>query len=247
MTFNAVIRRIRLLALAHKQIRTFKRGLAADFLTDHTTKYPAVFLQDSAGTINTSSHSTTLNFRMFFVDLVHVSEETKENEQDVLSDMISIAMDLLAQMNAGGFSDWRMSTNNTLQLLVEGDGDMYAGCYVDFSLSIMFKQNVCVIPTEIFTYDPDGGDGSSGTGGSGSGDLKLVYDLKYVATGEEGSTLSIPTIEGKKVLFVTRESAPIYKVSSAPSSAEFMWNDVTVTLGANTTPGERFLFLYRNY
>lgn len=235
MTFNAVIKRIRLLVLGHKQIRTFKKGLASEFLTDQTTKYPAVFLQDSGGSISTAGHATTLNFRIFFVDLVHVSEETKENEQDVHSDMISIAMDIIAQMNVGDFSDWRLSTDNALQLLVEGDGDMYAGCYVDFSLRTMFKQNICAIPTEIFSYDPE------------DNGMTNIYDEKYVATGTEGKDLYIPAMVGKKVVFVTRESAIIYKVSALPSSSEYTWDDVTLRFGSVITPGERILVLYRNY
>jgi hypothetical protein len=83
---------------------------------------------------------------------VHVSEETKDNETDVHSDMISIAMDILTQMNNGSYNDWGLSSENNLQLLVETDGDMFAGVYVDFSLRFMFKQNVCQVPTSKTTY-----------------------------------------------------------------------------------------------
>lgn len=235
MTLNQVINRIKQLSLGHKQIRTFKKGLVSDFLTDKTTKYPAIFLQDSGGNISLSGHATTLNYRLFILDLVHVSEETKVNEQDVHSDMVSIAMDLLAQMNNGNYDDWKISADNSLQLLAEYDGDLIAGCVFDFTVRIMYEQNICKVPTDITNYTPT------------DNDMKFLYDTEYVATGAEGATLSIPEIVGKKILLITRGSAIIYKVSSSPTTSEFVWNDTIIALGAVTNPNERFLILYRNY
>lgn len=235
MTLNQVITRIRNLALAHNQVRSFYQGLVSDFLTDKTTKYPAVFLQDNGGTISLSGHSTKLSYRMFLLDLVHVSEDSKQNEQDVQSDMVSIAMDLFAQMNYGAYDDWKISADNNLQLVVENDNDLVAGCVLDFSISIMYSQNICQVPTDILNYIPT------------ENDMKFLYDIEYIATGSEGTTLSIPDIEGKKILLITRGSAVIYKVSSSPSSSEYTWNDTIIGLGAATNTNERFLILYRNY
>jgi hypothetical protein len=116
MTLNSVIKRIRELCLAHRQIRSFMVGRVTDFLTDKTTKYPAVFVQDNGGVISTEGHAAMLNYRIFFVDLVNASEDTKENELDVQSDMVTVAMDIIAQMNFSIFSDWRLSSENNLQL-----------------------------------------------------------------------------------------------------------------------------------
>jgi hypothetical protein len=147
MTLNSVIKRIRELCLAHRQIRSFGVGRVTDFLTDKTTKYPAVFVQDNGGVISTEGHAAMLNYRIFFVDLVNASEDTKENELDVQSDMVTVAMDIIAQMNFSIFSDWRLSSENNLQLLSEENDDLYAGCYVDCSLRFMFTQNVCEAPS----------------------------------------------------------------------------------------------------
>ena len=235
MTLNQVINRIKALSLGHKQVRSFYQGLVTDFLADKTTKYPAVFLQDNGGKISLSGHATTLNYRLFLMDLVHVSEDSKQNEQDVQSDMVSIAMDLLAQMNNGAYSDWIVSADNNLQLVVENDNDMHAGCIVDISIRIMYQQNICQIPTDITNYIPT------------DESMKFLYDSEYMATGNEGVMLNIPEIVGKKILLITRGSAVIYKVSYSPSSAEFTWNDTTITLGTATNMNERFLILYRNY
>lgn len=235
MTLNQVIKRIHTLSLGHKQVRDFRKGLISDFFADKTAKYPAVCLQDNGGNISLSGHAATLNYRLFVLDLVHVSEDTNTNEDDVLSDTLSIAMDLLAQMNSGNYDDWRISADNNVQFLVENENDMQAGVVIDLTIAFMYSQNVCQVPTDIEDYTPI------------DTEMKHVYDVKYVATGSEGTTLSVPEIVGKKVLFVTRESAPIYKVSNAPSSSEYTWNDTIIGLGAAANPGDRFLILYRNY
>ena len=235
LTLNQVLKRIESLTLAHKQVRTFSKGLVTDFFTDKTTKYPAVCLQDNGGTISLTGNATTLSYRMFLLDLVHVSEDSKQNEQDVQSDMILIAQDLLAQMSYPGFDDWAISSDNQLQLLVEHDNDLIAGCYFDFSVRIMYERNVCQVPTSITDYIPT------------DDSMKYLYDEKYTATGTEGTTLTIPALAGKKIIFMTRGNAIIYKTSSSPASNEFTWNDVSIGLGAGTNTNEPFLILYRNY
>ena len=243
MTLNQIVQRIKTIALGHNQVRKFYRGLVTDFLTDQTTKYPAVFLQDNGGKISTKNgQATTLSFKIFFVDLVHVSEDTNDNITDVHSDMISVAMDIIAQFNNGNYNDWALSFDNNLQLLTEDDSDLFAGVVIDFSIRIMFKQNVCAIPTDITNYIPIDGGSTTGTIAQ-----LTVYDTKYIATGNEGLALSISEIVGKKILLITRESSPIYKVSSNPDSAEFAWDDTLITLGLAANIGERFLILYRNY
>lgn len=235
MTLNQIVARIKSLALGHKQVRDFRKGFVTDFFADKTAKYPAVCLQDNSGVISLAGHSATLNYRMFIADLVHVSQDTKLNEQDVHSDMVSIAMDLLAQMNNGNYDDWKVSTDNSLNLFSKNEGDFQAGCVIDLAISFTYTQNICQIPTDITEYTPT------------DNDMKYVYDIKYTATGSEGTTLSIPEIVGKKILFVTRESSPIYKVSSAPISSEYTWNDTVIGLGVAANLGDRFLILYRNY
>lgn len=241
-TLNELIKRIRTLALAHKQIRRFATGLAGDLFADHTSKYPACCLQYTAGGISTTGHAITVNFRLFLVDLVHVSEDTKQNEDDVLSDMLSIMIDLVAEINNGNFNDWFLSSDNSLQAIVESENDLFAGWYMDFSIRMVFRQNVCEIPSDIFDY-PNGDDSDSLSGGVS----RAVYDLEYLADGTEGLTLSIPVLVGKKVLLVIREGDPLHKVSSSPDSVEYVWNDVSITLGQAVITPKRFVILYRNY
>lgn len=72
--------------------------------------------------------------------------------------------------------------------------------------------------------------------------------LKYVATGAEGSTLSIPALVGYSILLIMRESGPLFEVGASPDSSEFTWDDSTIGLGAAVSrAGERFLILYKTY
>lgn len=71
--------------------------------------------------------------------------------------------------------------------------------------------------------------------------------LKYVATGLEGSTLTIPELAAKKILAIFRETGPLFPVSASPDSVEYIWDNANITLGlAVQMAGERFLIHYRN-
>lgn len=237
LTLNQVRNRIERIALAHSQVRSFKKGLISDQLTEHTARYPAVYLSGPGqGSISISSRAAVINYQLFIMDLVHVSEDTKLNEEDVLSDMFSIAQDLVAQMNSAVYTDWRVSPDNNLQIVVEDESDMRAGVVLDFSISTMYTQDLCAVPSDLIDITP-----------VDNTDMKLVYDIEYIATGAEGTALSIPTVLGKKILLITRENNPLHKVSNLPDSAEFAWDDTIITLGAATNAGERFLILYRTY
>ncbi len=74
-----------------------------------------------------------------------------------------------------------------------------------------------------------------------------TFRKKYVATGSEGTTLTISEIAAMEVLAIFREGPAIYEVDSDPDPAEFIWDNTTITLGLATNPGERFLILYKNY
>lgn len=242
MTYNQVIKRIKAIALAHKQIRTCEKGSVSDFIVNKKTKFAALFFQDNTGGISIQNKTATFSFRFFFLDLTHVSKNSEENEQDVISDCISIALDILAQMNY--YTDWKVTTSNTLQIVTEYLEDVVAGVYIDLNIGVMYPLNVCNLPSDLILEIPE--DMSD----------KNVYDVEYIASGEEGTSLTtsgdnphIPQLYGKKILFATREYTPFYKVSSSPKANEFTWDDSTIGLNSNvpTLPNERFLFLFRNY
>lgn len=235
MTLNAIIRRIKTLALDHKQVRNFYQGMLQDFLADKTTQYPSAFLQFTGGNLSTTTKALSISYRLFLLDLVHLSEDTKGNELDVQSDMLQVMMDLMAQMYYPGFSDWALSTDNQVQLLAEEENDFVGGCYIDFSIRSPFTQNICQVPTIFDDFNPI------------DTTMKDLYDIPYTADGTEGAAVVIAALKGKKVLFITRDNAILYPVSNNPDTTEFTFDGTTIGLGTNLIAGNRLLILYRNY
>jgi hypothetical protein len=73
-----------------------------------------------------------------------------------------------------------------------------------------------------------------------------THPYKYVATGTEGTTLTIPALSGKNIVMIGREGGVAYEVDLTPDTAEFTWDGTDITLGLATNPGERFLILYNS-
>jgi hypothetical protein len=152
MTLNQILKRIETIALAHKQVNRFAHGFVSDFLNNKTDLYPAVLLQDNGASVSINERKWEFGFRLFILDLVHVSEETKYNEFDVQSDAVSIVLDLLTQFNRPEYTDWRVSSDSSIQLLAEEQADMLAGCVVDIAINVLYTQNKCAVPTTITEY-----------------------------------------------------------------------------------------------
>lgn len=235
MTLNQVKNRIETIVQAHRQVRSYDAQLLQqDFNNEQKSQYPAVQLRIENGLISPGRHVSTVDFIITFEDLVHVAQDTNQNDWDVVSDMISIAEDIMTQINNPAYNDWRISGDNNFRVIAEDGNDLTAGIELRFTASWMYPQNRCLIPSDLVVINIQDMDSK-------------VYDLIYVATGAEGNTLSLSTLLGKKILLITREMSPIYKVNANPDPAEFTWNNTNIFLGTITNPGDRFLIIYRNY
>jgi len=72
----------------------------------------------------------------------------------------------------------------------------------------------------------------------------VITTLKYVATGAEGTTITISALAGKTIYLITREGSVLYDVTLSPDSTEYIWDLTDITLGLATGAGERFKILY---
>jgi hypothetical protein len=99
--------------------------------------------------VSLEGSATTLNFRMFLLDRL---DHADRNRLDVQSDMIRIAQDILAQMNRSEYSDWRVTRSANMELVVDSTDDYAAGVFIDVNVAVMYKQNVCAVPTTIVSY-----------------------------------------------------------------------------------------------
>ena len=96
------------------------------------------------------------------------------------------------------------------------------------------------------------GNNTTGVAGQGSmGQVKLATSTKkekYVATGAEGTTITIAILAGRYILAIFREGSCLYEVTSptVPDNVEFTFDSTNIELGLATNPGERFLILWKN-
>lgn len=146
LSLNQIVLRIKTIALNHKQVRNFYFGSVTDFLTDKTTRYASVFLQDEPGIMDGEGKTVSYAFKMYFLDLEHVSEGTQKNTLDVQSDMMQVATDILAEIDFHGFTDWLISGANNFVLVREKFEDFVAGVVVDIIIQIPYVRDLCAVP-----------------------------------------------------------------------------------------------------
>jgi len=135
-----------LIVTGHRQVRNFYFGQITDFLNDKKTLFPSCFLYDNGGQILTKGHEVSMNFRIYFLDLVSVASDSKNNELEVQSDMLSVAKDIIALINAGSYSDWSVSQSNNYNLIRENESDLVAGVVVDVTIRTTWDTNYCEAP-----------------------------------------------------------------------------------------------------
>jgi hypothetical protein len=146
MTLNQIIKTIEDLGNAHQQIKTTYYGTAFDFLSKGTDNvYPALFFDLSGASIN--GKTSTVSFNMFFCDRV-LPEQS--NEQEVLSDQLLTAQDIIAQLHYNEYS-FVLQDSVTLNFFIEDTPEYLAGVNATISIDLPYLQNRCVVPTD-YTY-----------------------------------------------------------------------------------------------
>jgi hypothetical protein len=77
---------------------------------------------------------------------------------------------------------------------------------------------------------------------------KLIFgthDIKYTATGAEGTTLLITALAGKHISAILREAGPVFEVVSGPGTAEYTWDGTNIVFGAPLGVGERLIIFWK--
>lgn len=72
----------------------------------------------------------------------------------------------------------------------------------------------------------------------------LTQKYDYVATGAEGTTLTIGDLASKDILLIIREGNPLHETNSAPDTVEYTWDNTDIVLGLATKEGDRFTIIY---
>lgn len=143
MTLNQVIKKIEDIGNAHEQIKTTFYGSAFDFLSKGSDAlYPAFIFDLNNASIN--GKTLTLSFSLFFMDRM-LPEET--NYQDVISDQLLTAQDIIAQLSYNDFN-FDLQESVTLNAFSESTPDLLAGWQTDISLDLPYIYNRCEVPSD---------------------------------------------------------------------------------------------------
>jgi hypothetical protein len=143
MTLNQLIKTIKDIGSAHKQIKTVYYGNAFDFLSKGSDNvYPAMFFDLNGGSIN--NLTSTLDFTFFFADRVLPDQE---NEQEVQSDQLSVCYDIFAQFNENNF-EFTPQENVTINFFVEDTPDYIAGVSATVSFDLPYLKDRCQVPSD---------------------------------------------------------------------------------------------------
>lgn len=150
MTLNEIVKRIKTIALAHKQINDFREGDVISFLKDGDIVYPACLLQILPGRISKTEKTTTVRVALYICDVVDLSISSKANELEVKSDLLSIAEDLMASFAYPTYMvDWDFSDECSIEFLDEDLEDMLSAVMMTFDIKTRFGSDRCQIPSTL--------------------------------------------------------------------------------------------------
>jgi len=145
MTLNQVITQLNTIATNHNQINTFGFNDMPEYGKETSIVYPVMWVTQLPSNVN--GNELNLKFRILFADLVHKGEE---NQDDVSSDQMQTALDVIAQLQHPDY-EWFYSSISNLEPITGKLDDEISGWVIDVNLMIDNAFNRCQIP---FTPSP---------------------------------------------------------------------------------------------
>jgi hypothetical protein len=207
LTFNQIVARIRSLSLSHDQVNDFYFGDPHEFLANGDITYPCVFLESFPGVIDRANKIQRFTFRLYAYDLVHVATDTEENETEVLSDMSSVADDLLSMFFSPTYQDdWIIGDTALKGFGTEKLDDMVAGAELEITIGVEYFADSCQVPAEDVEFPQNI-------------DMPRTKILTFTATGGE-NTFAVATLANKHVLAAWRTLAYKRVTAAVPDDSE---------------------------
>lgn len=141
MTLNQIYSLLKKFADDHLQVNEFGRGPSDDILLKQDQLYPAMwaFMPSSTYSGNALNHRMTI----IFFDLI---SDGKANEVEVQSDMLSVAVDLVAFLNNNPDVDIYIEGDPSFEYFTENFTDLCAGVTLTITLKDPKPLDRCEIP-----------------------------------------------------------------------------------------------------
>jgi len=148
MTLNQIVSRLQALALSHSQIKFVYYNNMVEFMKNGEVIYPALFIEHPKTKISTTEHQTKHSFTIWICDLLNTAGGAMGNQNEVESDITSIAEDYIAMISSYLFQDtWTVSTEFNVQFYAEQFTDYVGAVAFDVEISSDFLNDRCQIPT----------------------------------------------------------------------------------------------------
>lgn len=181
-TFNQINKAFNNIAVAHKQINTYGIGDIWEIATSGTVQYPLMWAKPENGRLETSLYISS--WTLIFMDLVDSGER---NENDVISDMELIALDVVALLRDNSYEFKFDYSGATIERFTERFEDKVAGVLLRIDLAIPYTADRCQVPQSGLTIT-----GSAGTSTLCSDATVQSSAAAYSATVASGGTLVLP-------------------------------------------------------
>jgi hypothetical protein len=154
LTLKQVVARIGALATSHKQVNHFFIGNFDEFLDGPDVTYPACFAElDRNGVVSLTDRLCKYSFTFHFFDLMDIANNALQNEFEIKSDMLSVAMDFLAMLNYFGFQhSWEIAEDYDLTIRDYQLQDLTAGVSINVEIGVRFDANKCQAVVDIGNF-----------------------------------------------------------------------------------------------
>ena len=165
-TFNQINKAFNDIAVAHKQIATYGMGDIWEIETSGTIRYPLMWAYPDASRYENNTFVSV--WKILVMDIVHKDES---NENDVMSDMELVALDIIALLKNYDY-DFDLNTDNIpFERFTERFTNYVAGVAITIELKIPAPSDRCAVPSS--TID---------TGSSSNSGFVTIVDATTGAT-----------------------------------------------------------------
>ena len=147
LTLNQVITRLETIGRSHKQIKECRTGDTLVFLKGGDLEYPACLIELLPGVISRTEKKSGLEFSIKLCDLINLAEDSKENEIEVQSDLLSIAEDLISMYCDPQYQDtWTVVAEVPFEFQYEQLKDYVSALSMTVTIWKRFDANRCQVP-----------------------------------------------------------------------------------------------------
>ena len=144
MTYNQTISTIQSLLESHAMIKTVKNELPTEWLKKTEIEFPGACFVINAGSFN-KGREQVYQVQFFFLDKSGI--EVNEHEQEVISDQVGIAYDIVELMRDGS-RGYSIPDQVSFDTISDGKYEDYlAGCGFTIEITTQSSFDGCDAPT----------------------------------------------------------------------------------------------------